>query len=207
MSEPVGREAWPFYIVCDVSRSMWDPGMNSGTSTTPHLVTSHALPDMLQQLEDDPYARDTAHLAIVTFADDVEVVLPLTHLRQQIQTVPQVPRGTNTQYNKIFQWLNENLRNDLEKLNRQGFKPQNPTIFFITDGNPTRADWAEERQRLSESAFEGRPLIVAFGLGKVTPEVVARIASTNPLGAACISEQDADPGELLEAIIGIIHFS
>src|SRR6516165_315082 len=91
---------FPFYVVCDVSRSMWDPDMNEGQPVTPLSVIEDSLPDMLTVLEEDPAVCDTAHLGIIAFGETPETVLPLTPLAQD-PTIPALRRQGATNYAQV----------------------------------------------------------------------------------------------------------
>src|SRR3712207_5487525 len=75
-----------FYVVCDVSRSMWDHSFGNG-GQLPYDVLGDALPEVLQELDDNEQVRDIGRISIISFSDQAQVVVPLKHLR----TVKAVP--------------------------------------------------------------------------------------------------------------------
>ena len=204
---------FPFYVVCDVSQSMWEPRFNEGQAVMPLSIVEDALPDMLSVLEDDPTAHDTAHLGVVAFGDSPVSVLPLTPLASD-PAIPALPRQIFTNYGEVFRYLDWQLRTDHERLTSANLGTFKPVVFFLTDGNPqvdgkAQADsaWVPYRQGLGSHDFPFRPIIVALGIGSVDPDTVRKIRSTSPLGVACVADGNIIPGDLLRAIITSIIFS
>lgn len=203
---------FPFYVVCDVSRSMWDPKFTDGP-TTPLSVVEDALPDMLSALEEDPTAQETAYLGIVAFGETPISVLPLTPLSEE-PTIPVLPRQGWTDYVEVFRFLDRQLRQDQERLVRANLGTYNPVVFFLTDGNPQvggrtqkQAQWLPLRQALEFDSHPFHPVVVALGIGDVSAETVRNLRSTRPRGVACVADGNVIPGDLLRAIIGSIIFS
>jgi uncharacterized protein YegL len=204
---------FPFYIVCDASRSMWDPEFNKGQAVTPLSVVEDALPDMLSVLEQDPVACDTAHLGIVAFGDSPQQILPLTPLSED-PAIPALPRQGSTDYAAVFGFLDQLLRADHQRFTSWGLGFYTPVIFFLTDGNPQvngkeqpESVWMRARQALEAQNHPFRPVVVALGIGSVTPTTVSKLRSTRPLGVACVADGGVVPGDLLRAIINSIRFS
>lgn len=212
-SSGVGARVFPFYVVCDVSRSMWDPKFNEGQPVTPLSVVEDALPDMLTVLEDDPSVQDTALLGVVAFGESPVAVLPLTPLADD-PTIPALPRQTFTNYAEVFNYLNQALRYDHHRLASANLGYYTPVVFFLTDGNPqmdgrmqSDAQWVPSREQLGAPDFPFRPVIVSLGIGSVSVDTVRKVRSTRPAGVACVAEGSVVPGDLLRAIIGSIIFS
>lgn len=205
--------AFPFYVVCDVSRSMWDEEFSRGQPVTPLSVIEDALPDMLTVLEDDPVACDTAHLSIVAFGDTPQMILPLTPLAQD-PMIPALPRQGATNYAEVFGFLDQQLRYDQHALTSAGLGYYTPVVFFLTDGNPQVAGvtqeeraWVPRREALGGASHPFSPVIVALGIGNVDVNTVQHVKSTRPPGVACVADGGVVPGDLLRAIINSIRFS
>jgi len=199
------RRTFMFYIVCDVSRSMWDAEY-LGAPVTPYEVITDALPDLIDALEDDEQVRDIGRLSLVTFADKAQTVVPLTPVRD-VKAVPALPKGVETDYRVAFRFLNDLVRNDAAQMQRE-HDPYRPVVYFITDGDPQRnsqtqppQEWMPERDRLGDPAFDLRPSVVALGLGGVNAETLRQVASQSPPGAACLADEDQPPGDLLRAML------
>ncbi|MEU1207492.1 VWA domain-containing protein [Nocardia sp. NPDC005825] len=207
------RRVFPFYIVCDVSRSMWDPDFNPGQPITPLDTIEQSLPDMLGVLADDPTTYDTAHLSVIAFGDSPVPVLPLTPLRSD-PALPRLPRQGSTDYAQVFSFLNRMLRDDQQRFARAGLQSYTPVVFFLTDGNPQvngqlQRDevWLPVRHALEAPGHPFRPVVVALGIGEVTEGTVRQLRSIDPVGAACVATGGVAPGDLLRAIINSIKFS
>jgi uncharacterized protein YegL len=207
------QRVFPFYVVSDVSRSMWDPAFSPGQPMTPLDVVEQALPDLLDTLEDDPIARDTAHLSLIAFGDTAVPVLPMTPLKH-INSIPALPRQISTNYSAVFTFLANQLIADYHQYVRAGIATYTPAVYFLTDGNPQvngryqdRHDWLPHRYGLEAPRFPFRPLVVALGMGDVADETVRLLRSTSPRGVACVAEPGAAPGTLLRAVISSIIVS
>ncbi len=205
------RKAFLFYLVCDVSRSMWDPAY-SDSSLTPYEVIADALTDLVEALDDDEQVRDIGRLSMIAFADDAQQVVPLTPLRQ-IKAIPALPQGTETDYAAVFEALDRIIRSDVAET-LQDYEPYRPVVYFITDGDPQkgsqrqdREEWMAARRRLSDPTFDFRPSIVALGLGQVQPETLRSVATTAPPGVACVVESGQAVGDVLRAMLRSIVVS
>jgi uncharacterized protein YegL len=207
------RRVFPFYVVCDVSRSMWDPEFNEDRQLTPLSVIEDALPDMLTVLEEDPVAADTAYLSVIAFGDKPEAVLKLTSL-QEDPAIPALPRQGSTDYAQVFEFLDELLRDDQQRLTNANLGTYTPVVFFLSDGNPQvnghaqpEEKWLPARERLEAPAHPFHPVIVALGIGDVSEDTVRKLRSNRPPGVACAAESTVIPGDLLRAIMNSIVFS
>ena len=210
---PSGQDqgrVYPFYIVCDASRSMWDKEF-SKQPVTPLSVVEDALPDMLTALENDEVVTESAYLSVIGFGDQPELVLPLTPLSEN-PTIFEMKRQTETDYAKVFDFIDKQIRQDCEKLAASRLGVFTPIVFFVTDGNPQinrkaqhDATWLPKREALATAP--NPPLIVSLGIGAVTDAVVLKIRSTKPIGVACAAETGAVPSDLLHAIIKSIQFT
>ncbi|TDD02307.1 VWA domain-containing protein [Nonomuraea deserti] len=181
MTSANGRpRAFPFYIVCDVSHSMHTAREDG--RPTPFEVLSNCVGELLFELEaGDPGVSEAAHVAVVSFADKVEVVLPLTRPCDAIR-VPALRPGMQTDYLAAFRGLVKIIEKDHRKLSRQ-FDVRAPVVFFITDGEPyvgaNHQDveiWGPARDRLA--GLDPAPYIVALGFGSVQEDTLRRVATT-----------------------------
>jgi uncharacterized protein YegL len=208
------KKVFPFYMVCDVSQSMWDREFyESRPVMTPLDTVEQALPDMIGVLEDDPTTYDTAYLSVVVFGDTPQAIMPLTPLSNN-PSIPALPRQYSTNYAAVFDFLCRQLSADHAHFTRSGLATYSPVIFFVTDGNPQvngkpqpDEHWFPYRNNLESSGFPFKPVLVALGIGNVSPDTVMLLKSTEPKGAACVAENGAAPGDLLRSIIDSIKFS
>lgn len=203
--------AWAFYIVCDVSNSMWREDGASGR-LTPYQTISDSLPQLVRDLNDDEQARDIAHISVVSFSDGIQEIVPLTRLRD-VKALAILGKGTFTDYQKIFSYLAHKIALDSGTL-REKYDIYTPTVFFLTDGYPQvkagvqpEVLWRVPLDKLKDKQFVSRPSLVAMGFGNAGEEVLKIIASNTPGGVACIAENGVPSSDLLQAILDSIVFS
>lgn len=212
-TEVHASKVFPFYVVCDVSRSMWDAQFNVGQAVTPLVTIEQAMPDMLDVLAEDPTTYDTAHISIIAFGDSPVPVLPLTPLRLDPR-IPKLPRQYATNYAEVFRFLEWQLRQDQQRFAQARVGTYTPVIFFLTDGNPQvngaaqpESTWFPVRQGLEHPQHPFRPIVVALGVGDNTPSTVLKLRSVNPAGVACVADAGVVPSDLLRSVIHSIKHS
>lgn len=172
--------AFPFYIVCDVSHSMHTAREDG--RPTPFEILSNCVGELLFELEaGDPGVSEAAHVAVVSFSDKVELVLPLTRPCDAIR-VPALKPGRQTDYLAVFGELVKIIEKDYRKLAKQ-FDVRAPVVFFITDGEPYVGEnhqdveiWGPARDQLA--GLQPAPYIVALGFGTVQEDTLRRVATT-----------------------------
>lgn len=197
--------AWPFYVIYDVSESMWHSKFHH-TDYTPWHVMRDGLADLLAEIDFEPSAKDCCHLSVVAFSDQVEVILPLTPMSSDDVNIGALPQGGTTDYALVFDHLANQLARDYDHL-VQHYSLKRPVVYFVTDGAPfvngrvqPDAVWVPPLQRLH--AHESQPIVVALGLGTVEERALATVRAAP--GPACVAEAGVSPGELLRAIVGSI---
>ncbi|WP_106251807.1 vWA domain-containing protein [Nonomuraea fuscirosea] len=207
-----GRQrAFPFYVVCDVSQSMWHPEHNIGVRQVPLELLAEAVPQLIGKIQRKPAVADAAFMSVIGFHSSVEEVLPLTHLNDIVDLRP-FKRGAQTNYAAAFQFLYERLREDCGRLSRS-HRLKRPAIFFLTDGIPFYGSeaqpehvWRVARDRLV--ALDVLPQIIAFGFGQARRNVLCKVATTQgsrPL--AFIAKGGIDVAEVLGALMKTLFIS
>ena len=80
-----GQIAMPFYLVCDVSRSMVGDvrALNDGLWRLWRAVAAN------------PVIDDVARISVLTFSDTAQVILPLSQMSDREMPVLATERGTN----------------------------------------------------------------------------------------------------------------
>jgi uncharacterized protein YegL len=203
------HRVWQFYVVCDVSESMWNEN-RWRNSVSPHEVMNNSLGLMLETLNDNHEAAAIGRIAIITFADTAQTHYPLSRIDAP-GTLNPLPRGTWTNYKGVWDHLDRTIKNDIAQLKQNGFRPKQPVVFFITDGNAGSAQqaqamsvWKPHHDSLTSRQFTERPRIVVLGMGDVNRETVLALRSIDPPGPACLAETGEPASTLLEAIISVI---
>ena len=219
-------EAWPFYIVCDVSSSMhadnfakyWgsetektsDSETEKTSPTSPWRLMHQLISKVVDELGEDEDVRQQVHLAVIQFADRAETILKLTRL-DQIISVENFSKGVFTDFAAVWRHLARIIPEDQKRLASTGFKSERPTIFFITDGNPdigsrkqTVNDWKQHvyDMRRAIGDEERYPRIIAIGLGGMSNEnVLLELHSKSPHGAAVIANDINKVSIIVKAVI------
>lgn len=175
--------AIPIYLVIDSSGSMTDVREDV-----------HSLIDVtMAQISTDSALSDLFHLAVITFATDATVLVPLTPgtllARTDVDRLS-ISFGGRTNYGPALALLLEKSRSDIQQLKKQGVRVYRPLVFFITDGAP------QDDQLIAGQLAELRdsPLrVVALSIGPMDPTTLLGVSvrglaalarsSTSPRGA------------------------
>jgi len=204
--------AWPFYIVCDVSQSMHGKLDGAQSELTPYEAMRESLLELVDFCIDHVEAADIAHLGVLTFADDTEIIRDLRKLSDDPEVGP-LPKGTYTNYVRLFTKLSDVVAADIRRLESRQLRVKRPVVFFITDGHPVvdgisqpRESWQEPLRRLqalTASRVGGSGLRIAMvALGfEGTDCGNLRLIAQSP-GIACIAEAGvASPHELMTSLL------
>lgn len=179
----MSEQILPFYLVCDESYSM---------AGEPLDEINKQLPEIFTEIASNPTVADKARLGIIGFSDKAEVLLPLADLND-VQQLPQLaPKGA-TGYGAVFSRLHDTIEQDIRELKAEGHVPFRPTVFFLTDGQPTDSDWAAAHRRLTSQTFGPRPTILAFGFGDVRSDTLRAVATFR----AFIADGELSPSNAL----------
>lgn len=211
------RRAMPFYIVCDVSESMWSDKWQAqwGGSMSPWQHMFQEMNELDEHLSDDADTRDIVHLSIIDFAENAWVKLPMIKCSDD-HNLQTLSKGTWTNFKAAWELLEKVMVADVERLHKEDYEIWRPTIFFITDGNPgsdghpqTREEWGEPYDRLADT-FVGtnlQPRVIAIGIGGVNDEVLMQLHSKNPHGAAVRPREVGRTTALIKPIVTQIRNS
>jgi len=188
---------------------MWRKDFHSSAAITPFDMISDSLPGLIFKLNDNEQARDVAYFSVISFADEVREVLPLTRVRE-VGGVMGLTKGVETDYQAIFSHLAKFINADVERLSIT-HDLYVPAVFFLTDGQPQvkgnpqpDTSWLPELEKL-RSLVE--PTVIALGFGASRASCLEKIASRTPPGAACIAEHGVHADKLLSAVLNSIIFS
>lgn len=145
----------PMYVVCDESYSMTD-----------HMATLNAgLRELHRRVRNDPSVDSRVRLCLIGFADTARVLIPLSPL-SDVPDIGVLAARASTNYGIAFTILRETIEHDVAELCAQSRLMYQPTVFFLSDGQPTDpALWRHAHSRLLDRDWPVRPRIVAFGVG------------------------------------------
>jgi uncharacterized protein YegL len=171
----------PVYIIIDTSYSML--GVEK--------ILNDAIENLYDALITSPRISDFAHISIISFNTDAEVVLRMTDL-QSLDALPELRCGGVTVFENAIALLRERIDEDIPALNSAGRAVLRPVAFLLTDGQPTDKEghpssaWEASFQALTEKSNRRYPNVVPFGYGAATPDTVRQFG-TIP-GAAFIAK-------------------
>lgn len=118
----------PVYLVIDTSGSM------RGESI---YAVNVGIQSMLSALRQDPYALESAHIAIITYDNQAREVIPLTALEDfQFQDIV-VPSSGGTFTGAALECLMECIQRDVKKASNDQKGDWRPLVFLMTDGTPS----------------------------------------------------------------------
>ena len=194
---PTGEKVLPFYIVCDESASMYD---NGGID-----AINQSLPELHATISADPLVNDKTRIALIAFSSTAEVLVPLA-AAADIGEMPGVDADGATDYGSAFQLLKDVIDEDVAALRNTGYQVLRPTVFFISDGEPTVLGWETSHTELTDKSLNPWAAnIVAFGVDCANPDTIKKVATVR--GGAFESTKGTAPGEALTEIIPAIAFS
>jgi len=165
----------PMYFVGDESHSM---------SGDPIAAVNQGLIDLRDEVAKHPLIGKKVRFGIITFADTAETRLQLSELSEDLVLPTLAPRGRGTSYASALEALRQTIPADVALLKGSGFQVHRPSVFFLSDGQPTEKaeKWRGRLQELRDPGFRERPNVLAFGVGDADPEVIRELATSPRYG-------------------------
>ena len=133
---PISVEQWlvmPFYVVCDVSWSMFND----------IVKLNEGLHQLVRAIRAEPIVDDVARIGVMSFSDTARVVMPLGQTSES--TLQDLPLEGGTNYSAAFLALKETIDADIADLKKRGMKMFRPCVFFLSDGLPSMGDVTDAR--------------------------------------------------------------
>lgn len=168
----------PIYLVVDTSGSM---------SGEPIQAVNMGLKLLVNDLQGDPQALETAHLSVITFESSAKVVVPLTEVGS-FQT-PTLQTGGSTNLRDGLKLLCSSIEKEIRKNTPNQKGDYKPMVFLLTDGYPdlgweSAADDVKKKKPGNIIACAAGPSADTNVLKRIT-EVVVKLqdASAGTLGA------------------------
>lgn len=116
----------PVYLLLDTSGSMYGEPMEA---------VRNGLETLVATLQQDPYALETAHLSIITFASDAKQTTPLTDVTSF--QMPVLEARGQTSLGEALELLAERVDAEVAKTTPEKKGDWKPLVFIMTDGAPT----------------------------------------------------------------------
>src|SRR5690606_12209847 len=124
-----------------------------------------------------PVVADKTRFGLIAFNDDARVLLKLSDL-SGVTSMPGIVADSMTSYGKVFALLRDVIEEDIANLRNDGLRVYRPTVFFLSDGQPTdRGKWEQPYARLVDPGWAHRPNIIAFGIGSADAQIIGRVAT------------------------------
>jgi uncharacterized protein YegL len=172
---PAIGQVLPIYFVGDESHSM---------SGAPIAAVNQGLIDLRDEVAKHPLLGKKVRFGIITFADTAQTRLELSELSEDLMLPTLAPRGRGTSYAAALEALRQAIPADIALLKSSGYQVHRPTVFFLSDGQPTEKEdrWRAALDELTDRSFKERPNILAFGVGDAEARVIQRLASSPRYG-------------------------
>lgn len=157
-------------------------------------AVNQALPEIKQVIKDDPGTGEIARLAVVTFSDHAECVLPLTDIA--FADMPVLAPQGGTDFATGLRASGQALRDGIKGLGK-GSAYHQPVVFFISDGeHNAHEDWTQARAEITAKEDKYGVQIVSFGFGRANREAIQRVST----GFAFFTDE-SDPGTAVREIL------
>lgn len=165
----------PMYFVGDESHSM---------AGDPIAAVNQGLIDLRDEVAKHPLIGKKVRFGIITFADTAETRLQLSELSEDLVLPTLAPRGRGTSYGSALEALRQTIPADVALLKSSGYQVHRPSVFFLSDGQPTdKSDkWRARLDELKDPGFRERPNVLAFGVGDADPEIIRDLATSPRYG-------------------------
>jgi len=165
-----GIRRLPVYLLLDCSGSM---------AGAPIEAVRRGVELFLQEVQSDPFARETVHLGVITFDSDARMITPGLVPIDQFQP-PQLSASGSTSLGKALRVLRESLDRDVRPAVRGKEKGDwKPLVFILTDGEPTD-DWQTPRQEILERQQRKVLNVITVGCGPHINEQNLRAIAIGP---------------------------
>jgi uncharacterized protein YegL len=187
----------PIYFVGDESHSM---------AGDPIQAVNQGLVDLRDEVAKHPLIGKKVRFGIITFADSAQTRLELSELTEDLIMPVLSPRGRGTSYAAALEALRQTIPADVALLKSSGFQVHRPSVFFLSDGQPTdkESKWRERLDQLRDPGFKERPNVLAFGVGDAEAEVVQQLASS-PRYAFMMADGSSTAGAISEFAASMLN--
>lgn len=194
---PLLGQVLPMYFVGDESHSM---------RGTPIDAVNQGLIELRDEVAQHPLIGKKVRFGIITFADTAETRLELSELSEELLLPTLSPRGRGTSYAAALEALRQIIPGDIALLKGQGYQVHRPSVFFLSDGQPTEKEsrWRDRLAELKDPEFRQRPNILAFGVGDADAKVIAEVA-TSPGYAFMMAEGVSTAGAIAEFAASMLN--
>ncbi|MCS7252574.1 MAG: VWA domain-containing protein [Armatimonadota bacterium] len=165
-----GVRRLPVYLLLDCSGSM---------AGAPIEAVRRGVELFIQEVKNDPFARETVHVSIITFDSDARMVTNGLVPIDQLQ-LPQLSASGSTSLGKAVKLLQESLDRDIRPAIRGKEKGDwKPLVFILTDGKPTD-DWQTPHQEIKNRQERKVLNVITVGCGPEIDEQTLKEIAIGP---------------------------
>jgi uncharacterized protein YegL len=162
-------------------------------------------------LDENPILGDKVRFALIDFSDDAQVKIPLCDLMKVDNgSLPTLtPRG-GTSFAAAFSSLRQQIDSDVRQLKADGHQVHRPTVFFLTDGEPTDPEqsWRQAFADLTDPSFKARPNVIPFGVADAQKAILDQLVHPAGKMRSFVARQGSDAAaavrSMAELLIGSI---
>jgi uncharacterized protein YegL len=192
-----GQLVMPFYLLCDVSFSMYREmqTLNDGVRRLRQAIVA------------EPIVDDVAQVCVMTFSDTTKTVVPMGPMSES--EIPHLEAENATNYGAAFRALAKAIDQDSARLKEQGHRVYRPCTFFLTDGVPTDADWHKTfvnnltYDQRTKTGMKAHPIFVPFGYSDASMSVLGKLAYP-PDRAPCYHASGASIDAVIKGVMNVI---
>lgn len=182
----------PIFLLADVSGSM-----ESGPGpVSPIDAVNMGIESLVNTLKVHPEAADCALVGVAKFSDTAAMVLPFTHI-STAAVPPRMHTESSTGFGNAFSLGRRELEAMVTTQKAAGATVYRPTVYMITDGEPTDTGWENELDALSTSTYA--PNICVFGVAGATEATLRKVARRDR-GHVWLADQGTDPAAAFAAL-------
>jgi uncharacterized protein YegL len=167
-SHPATVATVPVYVVIDESPA--DPGYLESLN--------HAIQTLPADLARHPEIIEAIRLAVVGYADDVTLRMPLNKVAAESFVPPLISHG-NSNLGEVFAYLQKRITDDVDRLKDQGQTVGRPSLYLLCATMPGDIPTWEDTYRsiTDRTQFRYAPNVLVFGAGDVRTDVIRTMAA------------------------------
>jgi uncharacterized protein YegL len=194
----------PFYVLADVSYSMTQGGADG---VTPLEQLNRMVPTIKDALDENPILGDKVRFSLLDFSDDCRTQIPLCNLMAvPSDSIPTLTARGGTSFAAAFTTARQQIDSDHRQLKADGHQVHRPTVFFLTDGEPTDPDleWRSAHTDLVDTSFRAHPNIVPFGVGTARKDILDQVSAPAGKWNAFIAAPGTDPAKAIRSMAELL---
>jgi uncharacterized protein YegL len=169
----------PVYLLIDTSGSM---------SGEPIEQVKNGMQMLVSGLRQDPYALETAYLAVITFDSSANEIVPLTELTAF--QPPPIKASGGTSLGAALSCVAESAKKNVAKTTHNQKGDWRAMVFIMTDGQPTD-DWQKGLARFKQEKWG---VVVACAVDAADVGILKQIA-----GEECVVRLDTSNSSSITA--------